>query len=488
MGKHGMSRVVSFVVLAAILAVIATLFYRVMAGFLLPLFLAVVLVIMFRPLHGWYLTRCGKRTRLAAGLTTLTILLIVLAPSALLVSRATAEMVAMASLFDTAAAHRKVEKLRQRLGLAQPPEAVRTLLDEIGRTLREWKTEAPQREAGARAEGLAEKSQALQELLRQRQDVSPAVRAACQSAVEELEQALQALAAAEPNEPGWSHALSQALTAHEELESRVLGGTLLRWLRAQANPTAEERGNLWERVQAWLGPLALRTPRVVGGWLVALLLGGIVMIVALYYFLADGPAMLEAVMNLVPLDRHYQAQLLEQFDTVSRAVVVATLLAALVQGGLAGIGYYVAGFQSVFFLTMLTALCALIPFVGAPAVYVSCAAWLLLVEERLWPAVGLLLYGMAVVSSSDNVVKPWVLKGRSNLHPLLALLSVLGGVKSLGPIGILVGPLAVSLLQVLLVMLRTELATMGEQRPSAGATGEPAAAPAGSSGPSAQAR
>ncbi len=58
---------------------------------------------------------------------------------------------------------------------------------------------------------------------------------------------------------------------------------------------------------------------------------------------------------------------------------------------------------------------------------------------------------------ADNVIKPWVLHGQSNLHPLLALLSVLGGVKTLGPIGLLVGPMVVSFLQALLNMLNTEL-------------------------------
>lgn len=474
-----MTRLVSFIVLAAILAVIATLFYRVMAGFLLPLFLAAVLVIIFRPLHAWYLARCGKRTRLAACLTTLTILLIVLVPSALLVVRAAAEMVALVSLFDTKAAHRKLEKLRQRLGLAQPSEELRTLMAQLDQSIREWMADRPPaQEAAAQANTLLQSARRLEALLRE-PTLSPTIRAAREQALGELQRALEALAALEPGAPQWSAELTRAREAYVELEDQVLGSTLIRWLRAQLDPTAEDRAGLLERLQAWAGPLALRTPRLIGGWLVALLFGGIVMIVALYYFLADGPAMLEGVMNLIPLDRCYQTQLLEQFDTISRAVVVATLLAAVVQGALSGIGYYVVGFHSVFFLTMLTTLCALIPFVGAPAVYVSCSAWLLLVEERLWPAAGLLLYGIVVVSSSDNVVKPWVLKGRSNLHPLLALLSVLGGVQALGPIGILVGPLVVSLLQVLLVMLRTELATMAGQQPDGTSKGASAAGAAG---------
>ena len=65
-----------------------------------------------------------------------------------------------------------------------------------------------------------------------------------------------------------------------------------------------------------------------------------------------------------------------------------------------------------------------------------------------------------MVSTVDNIVKPAVLHGRSKLHPLLALLSVLGGIQVLGPIGIFVGPMAVAFLQTLLNMLRDELTAM----------------------------
>jgi predicted PurR-regulated permease PerM len=69
------------------------------------------------------------------------------------------------------------------------------------------------------------------------------------------------------------------------------------------------------------------------------------------------------------------------------------------------------------------------------------------------------------VSTVDNIIKPIVLHGQSKLHPLLALLSVLGGVGALGPIGIFVGPIAVAFLQAALTMLQTELDSMGQGSP-----------------------
>jgi predicted PurR-regulated permease PerM len=117
---------------------------------------------------------------------------------------------------------------------------------------------------------------------------------------------------------------------------------------------------------------------------------------------------------------------------------------------------------------MLTMLFALVPFVGGTAVWVPCCLWLFL-EGRMTAAIVLALYCGIIVSASDNVIKPLVLQGQSNLHPLLALLSVLGGVKALGPIGVVVGPMVVAFLQALLKMVQVELNHLsGESRSPVG--------------------
>lgn len=87
-----------------------------------------------------------------------------------------------------------------------------------------------------------------------------------------------------------------------------------------------------------------------------------------------------------------------------------------------------------------------------------CALYLGAVEQRWTAAIILAVYGATLVSSIDNVIKMYVLHGRSTLHPLFALLSVLGGVKVFGPMGILVGPMVVVFLQTLLEILNHELA------------------------------
>jgi predicted PurR-regulated permease PerM len=118
-------------------------------------------------------------------------------------------------------------------------------------------------------------------------------------------------------------------------------------------------------------------------------------------------------------------------------------------------------------LTALTMVFAIIPFVGAAGVWIPVCLGLLLLGDgdkpgANWPQVaGFAVYCTVVVSGLDNLIKPYVLHGQSNLHPLLALLSILGGVQVLGPVGILVGPMLVSFMQALLSIFQREVENLG---------------------------
>jgi len=361
-----MSRMVSFVILLAILLGIAAVFVLVMANFLIPLFLAVLLVIMFGPLYEWARQKSGGRTRLAAALTTVAILLIVLLPFSLVLWQA----------------EREGELLYDRL--TAPEQAERSV-----------QTPAPAEKAG------------------------PAL---------DIGQAAEKLA---------------------ELGKRV---------GLDLDP-ADVRSTLLDKARKWLAPAAWGAATYVGYTLLAL---G-VMIIALYYFLADGPEMVRTIMRLSPLDDRYEEQLIARFAELTRAMVVATLASAVVQGLLLGIGLFVANVHAVFLLMVLGMLLAMVPFIGTAAVWVPVCLWLGFHDGRVTAAIVLAIYCATIVSMADNVIKPLILHGRANLHPLLALLSVLGGVQALGPIGIFIGPMAVAFLQTVLNMVHAELESMDRE-------------------------
>ncbi len=357
-----MPRVISFLVLLAIVLLAGAMFFQVMAQFIVPLFLAAVLVVIFKPLHQRVAANLPERPRLSALVTTLVILMFVLLPSTWLGWNAYYESLSIFnSLKNTENQHRLVDLFNQRS--------------------------------------------------------------------------------------------TQFLDFYE----RIFGKPF-------------DAKGLLEEATLVVGNVLISSVQLILG----ILVGMAIMILALYYFLADGPAMVKTLMQLSPLDDHYEQQLLEKFSDVSRAVVVATLLAAVAQGLLAGVGYFFAlpAEAPIFLLVVLTMVFAIVPFVGAAIVWGPICIYIYVLGERTvegeivagnWPvALGLAAFCGIIVSNVDNIVKPFVLHGQSNLHPLLALLSVIGGIQALGPIGILVGPMLVAFLQALLVMLNKELHLLGK--------------------------
>jgi predicted PurR-regulated permease PerM len=381
-----MPRVISFIVLLAIVLLVGAISFQVMAQFLVPLFLAAVLLVVFRPWHAWILKYLPTHPRICAFITTVLILLVVLLPIVVLGWKAYDELY---NLY-----HRGQPKVA---AAVIPPEPVQ--VGEGAQPANDGTQSAPKG-------GLIDRMRNIAFELRN--DLA-------------------------------------------EITTIVL-----------SDPTVE---NAISWIQNFVAQKALSGVQLALGTLIGLA----IMVISLYYFLADGPQMIAAVMHLSPLDPGYEKELLERFGQVSRAVVVATLLSAVVQGALAGLGYTFALPREapVFLLTALTMVTALVPFVGAAFMWVCVCGWVYLYGERVvngqlvtgdpWTAAILAVYCTIVVSGIDNVIKPFILHGQSKLHPLLALLSILGGVQVLGPVGILVGPMLMSFLQALLNMLRKEL-------------------------------
>ena len=195
-----------------------------------------------------------------------------------------------------------------------------------------------------------------------------------------------------------------------------------------------------------------RTQALLSG-LVGFLIGLAVLMVALYYFLAEGPQILLNLQKLSPLDDRDERDLFMEFDKVCRGIVLGTLVAAGVQAVLAGIGFAVLGVERVWFLSLCTLLAAMIPFLGAGIVWVL-VALVLLFEQRYFAGVSLIVYGTCVISTSDNLVRAYVVHGQSRLHPLVVLVTMLGGMYLFGLWGVFVGPMVAAVLHALLVILR----------------------------------
>ena len=511
------ARLLSIVMLILGIIAVGVLFYRVMAGFFVPLFLAVLLVVLFRPLHEWILRRSNGRSRLACTATTGLILGVVLLPIIIVISIAAGQFTSMVSHVNFEDLTAAFQRARQQFGVSlSHPEQFRRLdqlADSVGelddRALRSDNLAAQQQvrealllieylqeeeEDSGDAELSAESAKSnLEELLVAIEDHAPSVTtenpketaATLNSLAKPNQNAIQSTTVGEggmerqtaadvvrstPQGEGQPNLVDRirgeeafhrksviASAAIRTWMREFLGGTFLSQAKLFANPSAEDFKSLLSRARQSLQPRFVTFTSVTGSFLVETLLSLVVLVIAVYFFLHDGAAMIKTLMRLSPLDDRYEERLLLEFERTSRAVVLATVASAIGQGVLASIAFYFLGFESVIFLLLITSMMSLIPFLGAAAVWVPCAIYLATVDQRWGAAIFLAIYGATVVSSIDNFIKMYVLHGRSTLHPLFALLSVLGGVNVFGPIGILVGPMVVVFLQTLLEILSHEL-------------------------------
>ena len=486
-----MSRMLSFWFLVGVIVVLCVIFYRVMAGFLVPLFLAALLVVIFGPLHRWILRKCNGRQRIAAALTTVSVMLAVLLPVALLTLFAALEGRDLISRIDAASLKQKAQQLRTVLDLNIEHQTELTSIEEhLSALTNRFDVEKPGiqklklqeiiRASNHLADltGLPPINQAASEELSEGSTLfgsqSMRIEQSWSQYASKLMQANMII-----NDTDWQQASADDIqTAQFELQkslvatsnsfldfrTEVLGGRMRAWAKDLANPTSEEMDRYADSIKTFIQKHILSVGGATTAFIVKIIVGAAIMMISLFFFLLDGPRMIAAVKFLSPLEDQHEQELLDEFNRVSRAVVLATLLSAIAQGLLAGIGFYFAGLQSVFLLMLLTTAMALIPFVGAAAVWIPASLWLYFVDGRLGAAIVLAIYGTAIISMVDNLIKPLVLHGQSHLHPLLALLSVLGGVSALGPIGILVGPMVVVFLQTLLKILQRELTAMDQER------------------------
>ncbi|MCX7801317.1 MAG: AI-2E family transporter [Fimbriimonadales bacterium] len=199
---------------------------------------------------------------------------------------------------------------------------------------------------------------------------------------------------------------------------------------------ARNREMLMEAVRQPLGQAAVGMGKAVFTAVVALL--------TMFFMLRDGHQLREPAIDLSPLTREQTEALFARIGQTVRAVFVGIILVAVAQGLAAGAGYFVAGVPNPLVWTLVTILLCAIPLLGSPLVYVPLGVTLI-TQGRPIAGVALMAYGFVVVSNIDNLLRPFVIGAQTNLHPMAVFFSLLGGVFLLGPVGLMAGPLVLTI-------------------------------------------
>jgi predicted PurR-regulated permease PerM len=169
---------------------------------------------------------------------------------------------------------------------------------------------------------------------------------------------------------------------------------------------------------------------------------------ALYYLLKDGYKLKNYLLALSPLDDSNNNFIINRIRLAVFSVVKGNLLIGLIQGTLTGIGFALFGVPNPVLWGGVASIAALIPSIGT-AIVITPAIIFLFVSGNNVGAGGLLVWGIIVVGLVDNFLGPKLVGSSMRLHPLVTFLAVLGGLAFFGPLGILLGPLVLSIFLVL---------------------------------------
>jgi predicted PurR-regulated permease PerM len=198
-----------------------------------------------------------------------------------------------------------------------------------------------------------------------------------------------------------------------------------------------------------------RTAKAAGAFLVVsateftagtagLLLDLLVMLYAMFFFFRDGPRIIEKIFYYTPLTHEDEELLLERFTSVTRATIKGTIVIGIIQGALAGIGFWFAGIEGAAFWGTLMAVLSVVPGIGAALIWVPAVIYLFITGQTV-PAVLLLVWCAAVVGTIDNILRPILVGKDAKMPDLLILIGTLGGLFLFGAIGFIVGPIVCGL-------------------------------------------
>ncbi len=168
-------------------------------------------------------------------------------------------------------------------------------------------------------------------------------------------------------------------------------------------------------------------------------------LLSVYYFLKEGSRIKALLVKFSPLSDRYDMEIVNRIVTAVKSVIGGSLIVALLQGVLAGVGFAIFGVPTPAIWGLIAVFAALVPTIGTALVTLPAVAFLFLTSHTV-AAIGLLLWGFLIVGTIDNVVRPKLIERGIRVHPLTILLSVLGGLAFFGPVGFLTGPVIVSLL------------------------------------------
>jgi len=202
-------------------------------------------------------------------------------------------------------------------------------------------------------------------------------------------------------------------------------------------------------------------PGIITG-IAQILLGLFVMFFVMFYIFKEGDGLYESVKDLIPLKQKYKTNLFKEIELVLKGVLYGQVLTAIIQGSIGGFILFIFGVPNSLFWGFIMVILSFLPIVGTPIVFVP-AGIFMIAKGNLISGLLVIILGFVIVTNIDNIIKPKLISNKSKIHPVVALIGVLGGLSLFGFVGIILGPIIIALLNVLIKFYKEDFKTVFEK-------------------------
>jgi len=171
-----------------------------------------------------------------------------------------------------------------------------------------------------------------------------------------------------------------------------------------------------------------------------------------YFVLRDKEQFFSYIQSLIPFSKEIEKKIVHYTKGITVSVIYGQVIIGIIQGIIAGAGFFIFGVPNALLLTLLTCLAGIFPIVGTAIIWIPVALYLLISGNPL-AAVGVTIFGI-ISSVIDNFLRPIIVSRRSKIHPAILLIGMIGGLFMFGILGFILGPLILSYLLILLEIYR----------------------------------
>ena len=186
-----------------------------------------------------------------------------------------------------------------------------------------------------------------------------------------------------------------------------------------------------------------------------LLIHFFLMILIVYYLFRDGVHLKDYIAQILPIPKEQIEKVEQTFQEVGKAIIIGNGSAGIIQGILGGFGFFIFGFSSPFLWGTILAFMAFLPIVGASVVFLP-ATVILMIQGKVGAGIVYLVYNLLYSSIVEYLIKPQLIGRGMQMNSVLVFLGIIGGIKLFGILGIIYGPLIITIFLTLAEIYRAE--------------------------------